>query len=149
MRSGQRYSNVDFPEGVEACRKRQDLRKSRAVCPVVCITKTHILIYVKVCRVVSVSASTKTSRWKICWRLMEPKQAPTIRALYPNLSEDELAEAEQNLDQYLSLVLRIFERMELEKTNSLTRSEGTLSYGPTKQESSKQPLSCQKNMLDT
>jgi hypothetical protein len=79
---------------------------------------------------------------------MEPKPAPTISDLYPNLSEDELAEAEQNLDQYLSLVLRIFERMELEKAGNLTHRQNALSYNSTAAESSKQPPSCQ-NTLDT
>ena len=42
------------------------------------------------------------------------KTAPSIRDLYPDFSEKELAEAEDNLDRYLALVLRIFERVELE-----------------------------------
>jgi hypothetical protein len=45
---------------------------------------------------------------------MNASPAPKIRDLYPNLSEKELAAAEDNLDRYLTLVLRIFERMELE-----------------------------------
>ena len=45
---------------------------------------------------------------------MNASPAPNIRDLYPNLSEKELAAAEDNLDRYLTLVLRIFERMELE-----------------------------------
>jgi hypothetical protein len=39
---------------------------------------------------------------------------PTLRDLYPHLSEEELAEAEDNLERYLKLVLRLFERMEAE-----------------------------------
>ncbi len=35
----------------------------------------------------------------------------TIRALYPRLSEEELREAEENLDRYLELALRIYERV--------------------------------------
>jgi hypothetical protein len=42
------------------------------------------------------------------------KLAPTIRDLYPHFTEKDLAEAEDNLERYLTLVLRIFERMELE-----------------------------------
>ena len=45
---------------------------------------------------------------------MEKTATPTIRNLYPHLSEKELMEAEDNLDRYLALVLRIFERVELE-----------------------------------
>jgi len=37
--------------------------------------------------------------------------SPTLRDLYPNLSEDELQEAEKNLDRYIAVVLRIQERL--------------------------------------
>jgi len=36
----------------------------------------------------------------------------TIADLYPRLNKDHLKEAEENLDRYLELVLRIFERVE-------------------------------------
>lgn len=39
---------------------------------------------------------------------------PNIHDLYPDLTEKELVEAEANLERYLALVLRIFERAELE-----------------------------------
>lgn len=39
---------------------------------------------------------------------------PTIHDLYPHLTEKELAQAEDNLERYLTLALRIFERTELE-----------------------------------
>ena len=43
---------------------------------------------------------------------MEEKgPAPTIHELYPTLTGDQLREAEENLDQYLSLALRIYERL--------------------------------------
>ena len=43
---------------------------------------------------------------------MEEKgPAPTIHELYPTLTGDELREAEEHLDQYLSLALRIHERL--------------------------------------
>lgn len=35
----------------------------------------------------------------------------TIKDLYPNLSDGELKEAEENLDRYLELVLRIYNRI--------------------------------------
>ena len=45
---------------------------------------------------------------------MEKKSAPTIRDLYPHFTDEQLAEAEDAHDRYLAIVLRIFERMELE-----------------------------------
>jgi hypothetical protein len=42
----------------------------------------------------------------------------TIRDLYPGLSEAELKAAEENLDRYLELIVRIHERMEFERSNS-------------------------------
>lgn len=42
---------------------------------------------------------------------MEQK-APTIRDLYPDLTESELTIAGDNLEQYLLLMLRIFERIQ-------------------------------------
>lgn len=38
--------------------------------------------------------------------------AKTIRDLYPNLTDEQLAEVEDTWERYLSLVLRIFERLE-------------------------------------
>ena len=35
----------------------------------------------------------------------------TIRDLYPHLNEEQLEEAEENLERYLELVLRIYERI--------------------------------------
>ena len=39
------------------------------------------------------------------------KPGPEIRDLYPNLTDEELADAEKNLDDYLEVVLRIYERI--------------------------------------
>jgi hypothetical protein len=36
----------------------------------------------------------------------------TIRDLYPHLDEEQLEEAEENLERYLELVLRIYERIQ-------------------------------------
>jgi len=36
----------------------------------------------------------------------------TIRDLYPHLNEEQLKEAEDNLERYLELVLRIYERIQ-------------------------------------
>ena len=52
----------------------------------------------------------KTNDDRFC--LMDKKAAPTIRDLYPNLSEKEIAVAEDNLEQYLLLMLRIYERIQ-------------------------------------
>jgi hypothetical protein len=43
---------------------------------------------------------------------MDKKPAPTIRDLYPELNEGQLAEVEDSLERYLALVMRIFERLE-------------------------------------
>jgi hypothetical protein len=43
---------------------------------------------------------------------MEKKPTPTIQDLYPHFTEKELHEAEDNLEQYLLLVLRIYERIQ-------------------------------------
>jgi hypothetical protein len=40
---------------------------------------------------------------------------PLARKLYPNGSEEELIEVTQNLSDYVAVVLRIFDRLELEK----------------------------------
>ena len=42
---------------------------------------------------------------------MKKKPAPTIRELYPHMSEEELRVAAENLDQYLILVAQIYERI--------------------------------------
>jgi hypothetical protein len=57
---------------------------------------------------------------------MDKQPFPTIRDLYPHYTEKELAEAEDNLERYLTLVLRIFERRELQKAEQLTENAGTL-----------------------
>ena len=36
----------------------------------------------------------------------------TLRDLYPYLTEEELKEAEENLEKYLELVIKIYERIE-------------------------------------
>ena len=42
---------------------------------------------------------------------MENYKEMTIRDLYPHLNEEQLKEAEENLERYLELVLRIYERI--------------------------------------
>jgi hypothetical protein len=39
------------------------------------------------------------------------KPSPTIRDLYPSLSEQEAIEAEENLTRYIQLALQIYERI--------------------------------------
>lgn len=43
---------------------------------------------------------------------MEKKPAPTLRDLYPDLNDGQLAEVEDSLERYLALVLRIYDRLE-------------------------------------
>lgn len=67
---------------------------------------------------------------------LDDKPGLTIRDLYPHYTDEELAEAEDNLERYLTLVLRIFERRELEKTGQLTEDTDTLSCEATASNSS-------------
>lgn len=43
---------------------------------------------------------------------MDNKLSATLRDLYPNLSDEQLAEVDDTWERYLALVLRIFERLE-------------------------------------
>jgi hypothetical protein len=52
---------------------------------------------------------------------MDIKPTPTLRDLYPRLNEKELLEAEDTLDRYLLLVLRIYERIEEEGGDNLAQ----------------------------
>jgi hypothetical protein len=45
-------------------------------------------------------------------------RAPSLRILFPHLSDEQLVEAETNLDRYVEVVLRILERPELEAENA-------------------------------
>lgn len=67
---------------------------------------------------------------------MEPKPVPTIRDLYPTLTDPELKEAEENIERYLAIVLRIFERQEAQSPGKLTPGTGTLPCTPPRSESS-------------
>lgn len=58
---------------------------------------------------------------------MKDMEALTLRDLYPHLSDEELAEAEYNLERYLKLVMRIGERLQAEgRLDELTRELGML-----------------------
>jgi hypothetical protein len=39
------------------------------------------------------------------------KREPSLAELYPNLTPEELVKAEENLDRYLQIVLRIYKRI--------------------------------------
>jgi hypothetical protein len=41
-----------------------------------------------------------------------PEREISLRQLYPNLSDSQLEEADENLRQYVALTLRVFERLE-------------------------------------
>lgn len=45
---------------------------------------------------------------------MEDNQPITIQDLYPHMSEEELAVAETNLKRYVTVVVRIYERLKAE-----------------------------------
>ncbi len=42
---------------------------------------------------------------------MATPQTPTIKSLFPELSETEVRDAEQNVDAYLALVIRVYKRI--------------------------------------
>ena len=45
---------------------------------------------------------------------MEPTKPITIRDIYPHFTEDQLEEAEANLERYLAVMMRIAERLRSE-----------------------------------
>jgi hypothetical protein len=57
---------------------------------------------------------------------LDKKTVPTIRDLYPHFTDEQLAEAEDNLERYLALVLSIFERRELQKAERLTEDSDAI-----------------------
>lgn len=64
---------------------------------------------------------------------MEKYSDPTVRDLYPHLSGKDFAEAQDNLERYLSLMLRVFERLDNEmgpQASQLTPDAGTLPCTP-------------------
>jgi hypothetical protein len=66
---------------------------------------------------------------------MEHEHKLSVRNLYPLLNDVELTEMEQELNQYLALILRIFERIESERypqRDPLTENNGTLGCTPPK-----------------
>lgn len=59
--------------------------------------------------------------WGYRGRMKHPQEPPlTIRDLYPHLSPEEQKEAEENLERYLELVLRIYNRINDSREASLT-----------------------------
>jgi hypothetical protein len=57
----------------------------------------------------------------------QPQAVPTIRDLYPSLSDEQLKEAEENLKLYLEACLRVYERVcadpkEYERFKALTEA---------------------------
>ena len=70
-----------------------------------------------------------------------PPEKPvlTISELFPRLAGADLEMAEDNLEQYLALVLRIFDRLEAEsnpQVGRLTDATGTLPCTPSQEASS-------------
>lgn len=43
--------------------------------------------------------------------MTQKEQVPSLRDLYPHLSEEQLKEAGENLNRYLEVALRIYERI--------------------------------------
>lgn len=46
----------------------------------------------------------------------DKQDGPTIRELYPGLNEEQLKEAEENLERYVELALRIYDRIRSDPT---------------------------------
>jgi hypothetical protein len=67
---------------------------------------------------------------------MVTKPVTTIRDLYPHFTDEQLAEAEDAFDQYLGIVLRIFDRLQQE--GQLTVNSGELPCPVTDSEASNQ-----------
>jgi hypothetical protein len=80
------------------------------------------MVLVKIAGLATAASPTpyeyKAGSYKFC--LMDKKLSPTIRDLYPHFTDEQLAEAEDNLERYLTVVLNIFERRELERAEKLT-----------------------------
>ena len=69
--------------------------------------------------------------------VMGDKSIDVLRRLYPHLPDQQLIEAEENLERYFVLRIRIFERMQSEAvTNAarLTPGNGTLRCTPPEKE---------------
>ena len=85
-------------------------------------TTPYIAILVKIAGLPTAASPTpyeyKAGGYKFC--LMDKNPAPTIRDLYPHFTDEQLAEAEDNFERYLTLVLGIFERRELQRAEQLT-----------------------------
>ncbi len=54
---------------------------------------------------------------------MVDDKRPTIKEIYPDLTDEELEQAEANFDAYLQLLLQIFERIEQESASNATLKE--------------------------
>jgi len=70
--------------------------------------------------------------------------APPISKVYPHFSEEELTEAQDTLDRYLALAVRIYERVEADPTayaqfKTLTASRRVTRLEELKVESFEQP----------
>ena len=51
----------------------------------------------------------------------DKEKRAALRSLYPDYTDDELAEAEETLSRYISLVRRIYERLRRENPELLTK----------------------------
>jgi len=77
---------------------------------------------------------------------MTAEVAPTIHELYPGLDQEQAAKAEENLEHYLDLILRIFGHLESNpvrypQASTLTEKTGTLSCTPPRSNPATNPQS--------
>lgn len=72
--------------------------------------------------------------------LMDQKNSPSLKQIFPHYTGKQLKEAEENLERYLALILRVLERKKSEvQAHTLTETVGTLSCTPSKLEDSSTP----------
>jgi hypothetical protein len=81
---------------------------------VVSYTTTYFIILVKVAGLPTTANPTpyeyKAGGYKFC--LMDKNSAPTTRDLYPHFTNEQLAEVEDTFDQYIAMLLRVFDRLQ-------------------------------------
>lgn len=67
------------------------------------------------------------------------EHGPTLRKLYPQLNEEQLQDAEANLERYLELALRIYERLQIEAEASQSKPLTESAKNPTLQDERSNP----------
>lgn len=81
---------------------------------VVVNTTTYIVKLVKMAGLPTAASPTpyeyKAGGYKFC--IMDKNATPTIRDLYPHFTDEQLTEAEDTFDQYIAMLLRVFDSLQ-------------------------------------